>query len=131
MSKTKPKPKPNPALDALKQTYTVAPPSIAPTDANFKLFQKFTESMEEIASDGGFTSVNVLEWYRTYIELVPETPHLSIFNNAYALGRFMKSHQESLSIELMGTYGNRHVYVLANNTNNTNKEIDNGKIKAE
>ena len=82
-----------------------------------KLFALFRDATNEAFPDGTFTAPSVVSWAGEYQRLggiqVPD-----VFFNTYALGKLLKSHQGTLGIQFVGTYGNRAVYSVLQEKSN-------------
>ncbi len=84
-------------------------------------FILFRNALNDAFPESSFTTPDVVRWAGEYerIEKTPgKIPIPEVFFNTYALGKVLKSHQEGLGIQFVGTYGNRAVYAILQEEDN-------------
>ena len=84
-------------------------------------FVLFRNALNDEFPETSFTAPDVMRWAGEYDRIANKSgkvPIPEVFYNPYALGKVLKSHQEGLGIQFVGTYGNRAVYAILQEEDN-------------
>lgn len=122
------KEKDDPALDAMLFVQQQEKPVVMghTLPQGFKeLFNEFRRSLEAVNPNGTFTVPVIWAWAQEYENILTSTKGREGFalpdgfGSTYALGRILKrdTAQDALGIEMIGSYGNRPIYVLKEEAN--------------